>query len=135
MKKKPNGVSFMLFLDSLNMKRLSSTFLLHTCKSIGRVVSPTVGYLFFSSDRLNHMKKDPNGVFFRIPSDSLNMNDTEFYFSGLIKVNIERPSLGTNPSSLRFVKHMSLDLSSDKLYQVFVTLFELVKLKRGTHQS
>ena len=30
---------------------------------------------------------------------------------------------------------MGLDLSSDKLYRVFVTLFELVKLKRGTHQS
>ena len=63
------------------------------------------------------------------------MNDTEFYFSGLVKLDIERPVLGTNPSSLRFVKHMGLDLSSDKLYQVFVTLFELVKLKRGTHRS
>ena len=51
-KKRPNGVSFKLFLDSLNMKRLSSTCLLHTCKSVWRVVSPTVGYLFFSSDRL-----------------------------------------------------------------------------------
>ena len=30
---------------------------------------------------------------------------------------------------------MSLDLSSDELYRVFVTLFELVKPKRGTHQS
>jgi len=63
------------------------------------------------------------------------MDDTEFSFSGLIKLNIERPVLGTNPSSLRFVKHMRLDLSSDKLYRVFVTLFELVKPKRGTHQS
>ena len=42
--------------------------------------------------------------------------------------------MGMNPSSLRFVKHMSLDLSFDKLYRVFVTLFELVKLKRGIHQ-
>ena len=76
------------------------------------------------------MKKDPFGVFFH---NSLNMNDTEFSFSGLVKLNIERPALGTNPSSLRFVKHMSLDLSFDKLYQVFVPLFELIKLKRGTH--
>ena len=81
------------------------------------------------------MKKDPFGVFFHIHSDSLNMNDTDFSFSGLIKLNIERPILGMNPSSLRFVKHMSLDLSSDKLYRVFVTLFELVKLKRGTYRS
>ena len=81
------------------------------------------------------MKKDPFRVFFYIRSDSLNANDTEFSFSGLVKLNIERPVLGMNPSSLRFVKHMSLDLSSDKLYRVFVTLFELIKSKRGTHQS
>ena len=88
---------------------------------------------FFGPQRLNHTKKDPHGVFFRDHSDSLNMNDTEFSFIGLVKLNIEKPGLGTNPSSLRFVKHMSLDLSSDKQYQVFVTLFELIKLKRGTH--
>ena len=81
------------------------------------------------------MKKDPFGVFFRNHSNSLNMNDTEFSFIGLIKLNIERPVLGTNPSSLKFVKHMSMDLSSDKLYRVFVTLFELVKPKRGTYRS
>ena len=63
------------------------------------------------------------------------MNYTEFTFIGLVKLNIERPVLGMNPSSLRFVKYMSLDLSSEKLYRVFVTLFELVKLKRGTHRS
>ena len=80
------------------------------------------------------MKKDPCGVFFRIRSDSLNMNDTKFYFSGIVKLNIERPILGMNPSSLWFVKHMSLDLSSNKLYRLFVTLFELIKLKIGTHQ-
>ena len=61
------------------------------------------------------MKKDPFGVFFRKHSDSLNMNDTDFSLIGLVKLNIERPVLGTNPSSLRFVKHMSLDLSSDEL--------------------
>ena len=80
-------------------------------------------------------EKGPFGVFFRLRSDSLNMNDTEFAFIGLVKLNIERPILGTNPSSLRFVKHMSLDLSSDKLYRVFVTLFELIKPERGTHRS
>ena len=81
------------------------------------------------------MKKYPHGVFFRIRLDSLNMNDTEFSFSGLIKLNIERPILGMNPSSLRFVKHMSLDLSSEKLYRVFFTVFELIKPKIGTHRS
>ena len=81
------------------------------------------------------MKKNPHGVFFCIHSEDLNMNDTEFSFSGLIKLNIERPILGTNPSSLRFIKYMGLDLSSDKLYRVFVTLFELVKLKTRTHPS
>ena len=81
------------------------------------------------------MKKDPHGVFFRIRLDSLNMNDTEFYFGGLVKLEIEKPVLGTNPSSLSFVKHMSLDLCSEKIYQLFVTLFELVKPKIGTHQS
>ena len=77
------------------------------------------------------MKKDPFGVFFRNHSDSLNMNDTKFSLIGLIKLNIERPALGTNPSFLRFVKHMSLDLSSNKLYRVFVTLFEIVKPKEA----
>ena len=73
------------------------------------------------------MKKDPFEVFFCIHLDSLNMNDTEFSFSGLIKLNIERPILGTTPSFLNFVEHMILDLSSDKLYWVFITLFELIK--------
>ena len=81
------------------------------------------------------MKKDSFGVFFHNHLDSLNMNDIEFSFNGLVKLNIERPILGTNPSSLGFVKHMSLDLSSDKLNRVFVTLFELIKPKRGTHRS
>ena len=73
-----------------------------------------VGYLFFGLDRL-FMKKEcssqscledfskvlfytfwaletksyengPFVVFFRIRSDSLNMNDTEFSFSGLVKI-------------------------------------------------
>ena len=81
------------------------------------------------------MKKEPFGVFFRILSDSLNMNNTEFAFIGLVKLYIERPFLGMDPSFLRFVKYMRMDLSSDELKQVFVTLFGLVKMKRGTHQS
>ena len=44
------------FSDSLNMKILSSNCRLQTCKSIWRVVSPTIGYLFFGLDRL-FMKK------------------------------------------------------------------------------
>ena len=73
-----------------------------------------VGYHFFGSDELFY-KKGPRGVFFHGRSDSLNMNNTEFSLSGLVKLNIERPVLGTNPSFLRFVKHMRMDLSSDEL--------------------
>ena len=56
-KKRPNGVSFKLFSDSLNMKRLSNSCLLHTHKSIWRFISPMVGYLFFDSNGLS-MKKE-----------------------------------------------------------------------------
>ena len=58
------------------------------------------------------------------------MNDTEFAFIGLVKLNTERPVQGTKPSFLRFVKCMRMDLSSDELQRVFVTLFELVKNKK-----
>ena len=34
------------------------------------------------------------------------MNDTKFSFIELVKLIIERPILGMNPSSLRFVKHI-----------------------------
>ena len=50
--KRPNGISFKLFLDALNMKILSSAYLLHTRKIIWRVVFSMVGYLFFCSDGL-----------------------------------------------------------------------------------
>ena len=94
-----------------------------------------VGYHFFDSSELFY-EKGPYGVFIHGHLDSLNMNDTELTFIGLVKLNTERPFfLGTNPSSHRFVKHMRMDLSSDKLQRVFFTLFELVKMKRGTHQS
>ena len=36
-----------------------------------------------------------------------------------------------NPSFLRFVKHIIMDLSSDELKRVFVTLFGLVKMKKA----
>ena len=49
------------------------------------------GYHFFGSGELSY-EKGPYGVFFRGRSDSLNMNDTELTFIGLIKLNIERPS-------------------------------------------
>ena len=55
-----------------------------------------VGYQFFSSGELFY-EKEPYGVFFRDRSDSLNMNDAELTFIGLIKSNIERPSFGNEP--------------------------------------
>ena len=55
-----------------------------------------VGYHFFSSDELFY-EKGPYGVFFHGRSDSLNMNDTEFVFIGLVKLNTERPFFGNEP--------------------------------------
>ena len=46
-----------------------------------------VGYHFFGWDELFY-EKWPYGVFFRGRLDSLNMNDTEFSFIGLVKLNI-----------------------------------------------
>ena len=96
----------------------------------------SLGYyftLFRALDTKSYEKNplDFSSVFVQI----LKMNDTEFAFIGLIKLNTERPIQGTNPSFLRFVKYMRMELSSDKLQRVFVTLFGLVKMKRGTHQS
>ena len=42
-------------------------------------------------------EKGPFGVFFCNRSDSLNVNDTEFSFIGLVKLNIERPVFGNEP--------------------------------------
>ena len=42
------------------------------------------------------MKKDPL-EFSLVCLDSLNMNYIEFYFIGLIKLNIERPFFGNEP--------------------------------------
>ena len=46
-----------------------------------------VGYHFFGSGELFY-EKGPYGVFFRGCLDSLNMNDTDFSFIGLVKLNI-----------------------------------------------
>ena len=59
----------------------------------------------------------------------------EFTFIGLIKSNDEGPFLEMNPSFIKFVKHVRMDSSLDELQRVFVTLFGLVKMKRGTHLS
>ena len=93
-----------------------------------------VGYLFFGSIRPIY-EKGPFGVSLCLHSDSLNMNDTEFTFIGLIKSNDERSYLGTNPSFLRFVKYVRMEPLLDVLQRLFVTLFEPVKMKRGTHPS
>ena len=53
----------------------------------------------------------------------------------LIKSDNEGPFLGMNPSFLRFIKHMRMDSSLDELQRVFVTLFEHIKMKRGTYPS
>ena len=58
------------------------------------------------------------------------MNDTEFAFIGLAKLNTKRHVQGTNPSFLSFVKYMILDSLLDELQRVFVTLFELIKMKK-----
>ena len=50
----------------------------------------------------------------------------------LLNQTLRDPLLGINPSFLKFMKHMRMDLSSDELQQVFVTLFELVKTKKET---
>ena len=42
-------------------------------------------------------EKGPCGVFFLGRLDSLNMNDTELTFIGIVKLNIERPSFGNEP--------------------------------------
>ena len=73
-----------------------------------------VGYLFFRPTRPIY-EKGPFVVSLCLCSDSLNMNDADFSFIGLIKSNDERPYLGMNPSFLKFVKHMRMDSSLDEL--------------------
>ena len=63
------------------------------------------------------------------------MNDTDFTFNRLVKVNSERPSFGNESLLSQVRKICVMDLSHYKLQLMFVTLFELVKMKRGTHPS
>ena len=62
-----------------------------------------VGYHFFGSDELFY-EKGPYGVFFCGHLDSLNMDDTEFSFIGLVKLNIEKRSFGNEPLLSRVCK-------------------------------
>ena len=93
-----------------------------------------VGYHFFGSDDLFY-EKEPCGVFLCGHSDSLNMNDTELTFIGVVKLNIERPSFGNEPLLSEVRKTYEFGLVFDELQRVFVTLFGLVKMKRGTHDG
>ena len=124
--KKSNGVFFKLFLGSLNMKRLSSDIVFFTLVKAfeessfqWQVISFSVrmDYLQKRNTPANHdwkstlryyftpfralgtksYKKGPFGVFFCGRSDSLNMKGTEFYFIGLVKLNIQRPIFGNEP--------------------------------------
>ena len=51
-------------------------------------------FTLFPALETKSYEKGPFGVFFHGRSISLNMNDTEFSFIGLVKLNIERPFLG-----------------------------------------
>ena len=113
--KKPHGVLFKLFLGSLNMKILSSDLVFFTLVKIfeesslrRQVISFLVqmdylrkrntpanhdwknslryDFILFQALETKSYEKGPFGVFFHIHSDSLNMNDTKFYFSGLVKI-------------------------------------------------
>ena len=68
-----------------------------------------VGYHFFGSGELFY-EKGPYGVFFCGRSDSIDMNDTEFSFIGLIKSNIERPSFGNEPLLSQVLKKYEFGL-------------------------
>ena len=63
------------------------------------------------------------------------MNDTEFTFIKIMKSNDQGPFMGMNFSFLKFVKHVRMDSSLDELQRVVVTLFGLIKMKRGTNPS
>ena len=98
---------------------------------IGRVLLRIILY-FFRPRGLN-LRKCPFWILLSHFRLSKHETINEFTFIELVKSNDEGPFLGMNPSFLRFIKHMRMDLSSDELHRVFVTLFELVKMKRGTH--
>ena len=54
-------------------------------------------FILFRALETKSYEKWPFGVFFHSHSDFLNMNDTDFSFIGLVKLNIERPIFGNEP--------------------------------------
>ena len=56
----------------------------------------SLGYYFilFWALETKSNEKGPFGVFVRLFSNSLNVNDTELTFIGLVKLNTERPFFG-----------------------------------------
>jgi hypothetical protein len=101
MKKESLGVSFKLFLDSLNMKRLSSDLVLFTLvKVFEENVWWAVIYHFFSPIKLLY-EKGTVRVLFKCFSDSINMKTLEFSIFGLIKQTSMDP-YGTKPILPRF---------------------------------
>ena len=54
-------------------------------------------FIFFQALETKSYEKGPFGVFFCLRSDSLNMNDTELEFNGIVKLNTKRPSFGNDP--------------------------------------
>ena len=54
-------------------------------------------FILFWALETKSYEKGPFGVFFHGPSDSLNMNETEFSFLGLVKINIEGPIFENKP--------------------------------------
>ena len=59
----------------------------------------SLGYYFtlFRALETKSYEKGTFGVFFCLRSNSLNMNDTELNFIGLVKLNTERPFFGNKP--------------------------------------
>ena len=62
----------------------------------GRVLLGIILY-FFGPSGPNHTKKDPLEYSSIFCSNSLNMNDTELTFNGLVKLNTERPFFWNKP--------------------------------------
>ena len=106
---------------------------IHQSIMTGNVLLGIILY-FFGPWGLNLRKSPPWSL---LGHFSLSEHETtnEFAFIRIIKSNNEGPFLGMNPAFLRFIKHMRMDSSPDELQRVFVTLLELVKMKRGTHPS
>ena len=89
--------------------------------------------LYFFGPRGLNLRKSPFWSLLSHLRLSKHETTNEFAFIGLIKSNNEGPFPRMKPSFLRFIKCMRTDSSLDELQRVFVTLFELVKMKRGTN--